>query len=148
MPGKCPECGAAHVDDKTCRDDFHKMLEWEAEDPGRLVAHHLMVLGFHLQHPSLYSPEGLALAKQLLIDFLECGKSPQQARKESKSRVSSTNRNWKITSRRDLHGAYARPIAWTMTAADAVAGGADHYCDNVRSWAKSILGAIRLSRNL
>ncbi len=32
-----------------------------------------MVLCYHLQHPSLYSPEGLDEAKRLLIEFLEHG---------------------------------------------------------------------------
>jgi len=145
---KCPECGTAQSDGKTCQDDFHEMLGWEAENPGRLVVHHLMVLGYHLQHPSLYSPQGRAGAKQLLVDFLERGKSPQQVRKKNKSKVSSTNRTWKITARPDSHGAYLHPIAWTMAAADVVAGGADHYCDNVRAWATSILDAIKLSQNL
>ena len=148
MSDKCPECSATRSSGDTCQDNFHKMLEWEAEDPGRLVVHHLMVLGYHLQHPSLYSLQGLASARQLLIDFLERGKSPQQVRKENKSKVSSTNRTWKITARPDSHVAYVHPIAWTMTAADVVADGADHYCENVRLWAKSVRDAIRLSENL
>lgn len=148
MSTQCPECGAIHLSGETCRDDFHKMLGWEAEDPGRLVVHHLMVLGYHLQHPSLYSPEGLRHGKSLLVDFLERGKSPQQARQESKSKVSSGKRSWKITARPDSHGFYAQPVSWTMTAADVVAGGAEGYVENVRAWADSILEAIKLSRNL
>lgn len=67
----CPECGAAWVGQKMCQDDFHQMLFWEAENPAYGEVHHLMVLCYHLQHPSLYSPEGLTEARKLLAEFVE-----------------------------------------------------------------------------
>ena len=148
MPVKCPDCYAPHPDDRTCQDDFHKMLEWEFEDQRRGVVHHLTVLSYHLQHPGLYSPEGMAGARQLLVDLLERGRSPLEVRIQQRSMVSSTNRQWKIKGTAASHGSYDHPVRWTMTAADVVAGGPDHYCDNVKSWAGSILQALRSSHNL
>ncbi|NLX56183.1 MAG: hypothetical protein GXY58_13825, partial [Planctomycetaceae bacterium] len=66
----CPECGAAWHDGRTCQDDFHRMLFWEAESPEYGVVHHFLVLCYHMQHPSLYSPETLDMGKRMLADFL------------------------------------------------------------------------------
>jgi hypothetical protein len=125
----------------TCQDDFYQMLYWEAEDPARGEVHHLMVLCYHLQHPSLYSPEGLSYAQGLLEDFVVRGIAPAEVRQRQRVTVASDQRTWKITARPDAHGAYDRTIAWTMTAADVIAGGADAYCDNVRLLARSVSGA-------
>lgn len=51
---RCAECGAAWTNGQTCEDHFHQMLFWEAENPrAGAEVHHLMVLCYHLQHPSL-----------------------------------------------------------------------------------------------
>jgi hypothetical protein len=143
MMPNCPECGASWADEQTCQDYFHQMLFWENEYPeyGAEV-HHLMVVSYHLQHPSLYSPEGLNEGRRLLVDFLE-GVPPQEVRERNRGRLDSSKRTWKIKGTDDSHGSYDRPIRWTMTAADVVAGGVDNYCDNVRRWAESIHEALR-----
>ncbi len=107
-----------------------------------------MVLSYHLQHPSLYSPEALAGAQQQLIDFLEGGVTPQRMRRQMRDKVDSGKRTYKIAGTPQHHGSYAHPVAWTLRAADVVAGGADHYVANVEAWARSILTALRLSDNL
>jgi len=81
MTERCPECGVQWKDEQTCRDDFDQMLYWESEDAARWAVHHLMVLCYHLQHPSLYSAEGLVAARQLLADFIESGLSPEAVRR-------------------------------------------------------------------
>jgi hypothetical protein len=134
----CPECGASYAKGQTCRDYFHQMLFWENDDPARGEVHHLMVLCYHLQHPGLYSAEGLRYARQLLVDFVERGLSPEEARRRNRDRVNSGRRDWSITARPGNQGAYERSITWTMTAADVVAGGAEAYCENVRAWAESV----------
>ena len=136
---RCPECGASWQDGATCTDHFHQMLFWEAADPdGAVQVHPLMVLSYHLQHPSLYSPEGLTHARGLLDDFIERELSPQEVRARQKSKVDSTHRKWKITGRPGSRGSYPHPVAWKMTAADVVAAGSERYCDSVRAWARSI----------
>lgn len=139
---KCPECGAAWGDGKSCQDRFHQMLAWEWEEPANAAVHHLMVLGYHLQHPSLYSPEGLAEARWLLVEFLEHGTSPAEVRQRIGARADSGNRNWKIKGTPESHGSYDPPITWTMTATDVVGGGIGGYRDNVRAWARSILDSL------
>lgn len=138
----CPDCGAAHANGVTCQDDFYQMLYWEAEVPARGEVHHLMVLCYHLQHPGLYSPAGLQHALGLLDDFIVRGKSPAEVRHINRDKVASDQRAWKITARPDQHGAYDRAIAWTLTAADVIAGGPDRYCDTVRLWARSVHEAV------
>ena len=118
------------------------MLFWENEDPTRWAVHHLMVLCYHLQHPSLYSAEGLATARGLLTDFIERGLSPEEVRKKNSGPVASGARDWTITARSGNQGAYDRPIPWTMTAADVVVAGAETYCENVRLWAASVNNSI------
>jgi hypothetical protein len=138
----CPECGAIRLDGGACQGDFYQMLYWEAEEPARGEVHHLMVLCYHLQHPGLYSPDGLRHALGLLKDFVVYNVSPAEVRQRNRDKIASDQRMWKVTARPDAHGAYDRPIAWTMTAADVVAGGADRYCDNVRLWARSVYAAV------
>ncbi len=125
---RCSECGAIRLNGGTCQDDFYQMLYWEAEEPARGEVHHLMVLCYHLQHPSLYSPDGLRHALGLLEDFVVHGASPVEIRRRNRDKVASDQRTWPITARPDAHGTYDHPIVWTMMAADVVAGGADRYC--------------------
>ena len=65
------------------------MLYWENENAERGVVHHLAVLSYHLQHPSLYSPAGLEYSLQLLVDFVEGRIPPQQVREQRGSEVGS-----------------------------------------------------------
>lgn len=147
FPNQCPECGADWSDGLNCTDHFHQMLFWEWEHRLQDV-HHLMVLCYHLQHPSLYSPEGLDGAKEALVQFVERGVAPEAWRKQISEAVDSGNRTTKIAGTPDAHGEYAHPVAWTMTAADVVRAGAAQYYASVQAWAESILAALRESNNL
>ncbi len=143
----CPECGATWKDGQTCQDHFHQMLFWENENPGYGEVHHLMVLSYYLQHPSLYSPEGLDNAMHLLADFLDGGVRPEEARQRSRSQVDSHRRTWKIKGTPTSAGSYRHPIPWTMTAVDVTARGAGNYRESVRLWARSVLDAIQSSNS-
>jgi len=120
------------------------MLFWEAEYPAAgAEVHHLIVLCYHLQHPSLYSPEGLEEARRLLVEFVEDGASPGEVRKRNRARVDSSRRHWKIKGTADSHGSYGHAVVWNMTAAEIVAGGAKNYCDNVRAWAGLVNSTLK-----
>lgn len=145
----CPECGAAWQDGKTCQDDFYQMLAWETEDPARWAeAHHLMVLCYHLQHPHLYSPEGLEYAMQLLVQFMEQGIPPNEVLRRSRDAVDSSKRTWKIKGTPDSYGSYKPQIQWVKAAGDVVAGGANNYADNVKAWAQSVYDTLKASGTL
>jgi hypothetical protein len=123
------------------------MLFWEMANPAFDV-HHLMVLSYNLQHPGLYSPEGLNGAKQLLVDFLERGLTPSKVRQRDRDKLDSGQRDFKITGTPDSHGVYAHPVTWTMTTTEIIAGGVAAYCDNVRAWARSVYESLKASDNL
>ncbi|MEA4910017.1 MAG: DUF5946 family protein [Anaerolineaceae bacterium] len=142
-PARCPECGAAWKEDLDCTACFHQMLAWETEHPNLGRVHHLMVLSYHLQHPSLYSPEGLAYARRLLDDFVAGGASPPDVRRRNRQAVDSGRRDFKITSRQGRAGGYPVPVAWTMTVVDVVAGGPQGYLANVEAWARAIHADLR-----
>jgi hypothetical protein len=142
----CPECQAAWVDGNACQAAFYQMLAWESEYAIYDV-HHLLVLCYYLQHPSLYSPEALLGAQKLLVDFLIKGISPQQVRQRDRVEVDSGRRKFKIKGKPDSHGAYANPVAWSMTAVDVVARGVEVYQDNVKAWARAVYRDIQLSGN-
>lgn len=143
----CTECGAEFaLPQAACEENFHQFLYWEQADMERLgVVHHLMVLGYYLQHPSLYSPEGLAFAKGLLVDFVERGISPRQIRQREAASLDSGKRAFKIAASPGSHGAYQNPVHWTIRACDVVAGGAENYVANVQAWAQSIYDSLRAS---
>jgi hypothetical protein len=144
---QCPECGTLWQEGETCQDHFYQMLYWEAERPETGIVHHYMVLCYHMQHPSLYSPETLNNSKRMLTDFLS-GITPRQMREKIAEKVDSGSRKFKITGTPESHGAYDHPVAWTMTAADVVAGGIDSYVENVNKWAHSIYASLQASGNL
>ena len=144
----CPECGAAWKGGKTCQDDFHQMLYWESEDQTLWEVHHLMVLCYHLQHPSRYSPAGLDWAKETLVEFVEQDVSTDEVRRRNRTNLDSGSRKWKIKGTPESHGSYAYPVRWTLTVADVTAGARSDYCENVRAWAKSLLESLRASGNL
>ncbi len=131
------------ADGQACEELFHQMLYWEAEHPAYGEVHHLMVLCYHLQHPSLYSPDGLNEARRLLGKFVERGTSPVEVRQANRARVASSRRTWKIKATATARGSYNRSMEWPMTAADVIAGGATHYCDNVRAWAQLINATLK-----
>jgi hypothetical protein len=68
----CPECGSFLTNEEKCRDYFDQMLIWDFENPtGAGKLHHLTVLCYHLQHPSLYSLEAMKSAKKFLRNIIE-----------------------------------------------------------------------------
>jgi hypothetical protein len=149
MTTQCPECGTPWIDGITCTDHFHQFLFWEQE-PGSTLGsvHHLMVLSYYLQHPQLYSPQGLMGAMQLLNNFLGYNATPAQMRAQNRDLLNSAARTYKITGTAESFGRYAHPVRWTMTATDVITGGKDHYIENITAWARSILESLRESGNL
>ena len=146
---RCPACRATLQDGLTCQDHFYQLLAWEAEYPGQTLAvHHLLVLCYHLQHPQLYSPQGLEGAKHLLANFVEQGVAPAEARRRQRSTVDSGKRSWKITGTPTSYGTYFHPIHWPITVADVAADTVDHYSDKVQAWAHASLEALKASGNL
>lgn len=146
--GKCPDCGAHWEDERTCQDHYHQMLFWEAGFPHLGEVHHLMVLCYHLQHPSKYSQEGLKFALELLPDFVEGEKSPAEVRKQVRLEVDSGRRNWKVGASEADAGEYANKVHWSRFAQDVTEGGPTGYVHQVGIWARSILQDLRKSGNL
>ncbi len=142
MENHCPECGAPWNGSSACQEAFYQMGYWEL-DYRLLDVHHLMVLCYHLQHPSLYSPEGLRGALGLLVRFVEGGEDPRQVGAQIRPGVQSGARKYKIKGSPGARGAYPRPVAWTMTALDVVARGREQYYDSVRAWARSLLDSLK-----
>jgi hypothetical protein len=141
----CPECGSAWSNGITCREHFEQMLAWEFEYPEVNTVHHLTVVCYHLQHPSLYSPEGLRGAIHLLADFLDGGLNPEDVRRRDRQKLASGVRKYKIKGTPASHGVYSSPVHWTLTAADVIAGGPALYDQNVKKWAGAVLDALKAS---
>ena len=144
---QCPECCAELRHGETCEDHFHLMGAWEL-DHQLYDVHHLMVRCYHLQHPSLYSLEGLAGAKKLFVEFLEQGVSPQEMRQRISKEVDSGVRAYKIKGTPELHGQYAKPIRWTMWASDVTHAGIENFYASVEKWSELILKSLREWGNL
>ena len=144
----CVECQAEQTESRTCADAFHQALAWDFEDPRAGSIHHLTVLCYHLQHPSLYSPEGLQYAMALLVEFLEMQKSPKEVRRHNSEIVQNNRRNWRITGSQSMKGAYKTPPTWTMNIQNVVAEGLENYPERVRTWSQSVLRALRDSGNI
>lgn len=142
----CPECGAVQRQGLSCEEAFHQMLYWEAENPANGAVHHLMVTCYYLQHPRLYSPEGLVWAMKLLADFLT-GMAPAEMRTRMRAEVDSGHRRYKIGGTPSSYGVYRHPIQWSYTAVRVVEAGAAHYLQSVRHWAQALYTELRQSGN-
>ena len=142
---QCPECSAVWANDPTCETYFHQLLFWEVEDAHLFVVHHLTVLCYHIQHPHLYSPDGLTFSMGLLTDFVQNGLTTEGARSANRAVLDSGNRNIKITGTAEAFGAFAHPVKWSMTAADVVSNGKERYIESVQAWARTVLGSLSAS---
>ncbi|MCE9643052.1 MAG: DUF5946 family protein [Candidatus Andersenbacteria bacterium] len=146
---QCVECGAPLDDGKECRDYLHEMITWDFEDfNGVGKIHHLTVLAYNLQHPSLYSRKGLENAKVSLQEFVRNPSSFREHDELHKESLASDVRDWKITGTAEDRGAYPVKPDWTILASDVVRGGLGAYVDNVKKWSESVLSALEVSGNL
>jgi hypothetical protein len=137
----CPECGTQWRDGVTCRAAYEQMLAWEFEDiSGAGSVHHLSVLSYNLQHPSVYSPQGLAYAKDLLMAFVARGEPSDYWCRKDRQRLDSGSREWRFTGQ---PAAYPERIAWPVTVVEVVSPGLEGYCERVRAWAQSVCAALR-----
>ena len=146
---KCEECGAPLPPGESCRDYLNQMIVWDFDDfTGVGQIHHLTVISYNLQHPSLYSRKGLEYAKTSLLEF---SKNPTAYTKHGMhdlKTLSSDVRDWKITGTAADHGNYEEKPVWTMRASDVVAGGLGNYVENVKRWSSSIIEALEKSGNV
>jgi hypothetical protein len=125
------------------------MIKWDFEDfTGVGQIHHLTVLSYNLQHPSVYSARGLEDAKSSLGDFLIHPDSFAEHDKQNRERLASDKRDWNITGTPEDHGVYLHAPVWKMTASDVVKAGLPHYVENVKFWARSVFDSLRESGNL
>jgi hypothetical protein len=147
MESVCPECGAAWREGRACEEAFYQMGYWEM-DNRLLEVHHLMVLCYYLQHPSLYSPEGLREAQRLLVKFVAGELNPQEVVKQNNARLDSGVRTFKIKGTPAAHGAYPHAVHWTMTAVDVVNRGMHAYYASVHAWAQLVLKSLQEAGNL
>ncbi|MCB9452972.1 MAG: hypothetical protein H6672_16170 [Anaerolineaceae bacterium] len=148
MDSRCPECGGMWHNGMTCQDHFHQMLAWEFENPGGAGAvHHLSVLCYNLQHPSVYSPQALHGAKAILARYVVDGATPQQIRAQHKQSVDSGHRAYTIRGTPESQGGYAYPVNWTITIGDVTSGGLAGYCERVEVWSGSVYEALVNSGN-
>lgn len=146
---KCLECGAPLKNVKLCRDYLNEMIKWDFEDfTGVGKVHHLTVLSYNLQHPSLYSPKGLIDATGSLKGFLANSESFKEHDARNRKMLASDVRDWRITGSPESHGRYVIEPQWKMRASDVVEGGLPDYVENVKEWATSVKEALMESGNL
>ncbi len=136
---QCSECRGKLFDGKVCRDYFEEMITWDFEDfLGAGTVHHLTVLCYNLQHPSLYSKKGLDDAKNFLAEFVMKKASFEEHDRRNRERLSSDVRDWKIVGTPEDYGKYATQPDWTMHASDVAMAGREGYEARVQSWAESV----------
>lgn len=135
---KCQECGSPLIKVNTCQDYFNQMLAWDFEDPsGAGRYHHLTVLCFNLQHPTMYSKEGLEIAKNLLKEFIDMKDSSSYLYKKLNDEFSKP-RDWSIQGNDKNHGKYSVTPKWRIFAYDVVKDGREKYPKHVEEWANEI----------
>ncbi len=146
---QCFECGANLENVQSCRDYLNEMIAWDFQDfAGVGQIHHLTVLSYNLQHPSVYSKKGLQNAINSLKVFITNPTSFTEHDSLNRKNLSSDVRDWKITGTENDHGIYKTQPIWGITADDVVHGGLDKYVENVKKWSISILEILNKSGNM
>jgi hypothetical protein len=130
----CPECGAP---DQLCQTRFDEFLVLEFTDAGYGAVHHLTVTAFMIQHSSRMTREGWMYERELLREFLIENKPPSYIRKQNKDRVDSGKRTFKIKSRDGKR--IIEKSTWKKTILDVRTENAEVYCEDITSWARSVL---------
>lgn len=130
----CPECGAP---DQLCQTRFDEFLVLEFTDAGYGAVHHLTVAAFMVQHSSKLTREGWLHERELLREFLVENKPPAFIRKQNKDRVDSGKRTFKIKSRDGKR--IIEKSVWKKTILDVRTENAEVYCEDITSWALSVL---------
>ena len=130
----CPECGAL---DQLCQSRFDEFLVFEFTDAGYGAVHHLTVTAFMIQHSSRMTREGWMYERELLREFLIENKPPSYIRKQNKDRVDSGKRTFKIKSRDGKR--IIEKSTWKKTILDVRTENAEVYCEDITSWARSVL---------
>ena len=130
----CPECGAP---DNLCQARFDEFLILEFTDAGYGAVHHLTVAAYMIQHSSKLTREGWLFERNLLREFLIENKPPAYIRKQNKDLVDSGKRTFKIKSKTGLP--VINKTTWTKTILDVRTENAQVYCEDINSWARSVL---------
>ena len=130
----CPECGAP---DQLCQTRFDEFLILEFTNAGYGAVHHLTVTAFMIQHSSRMTREGWMYERELLREFLIENKPPSYIRKQNKDRVDSGKRTFKIKSRDGKR--IIEKSTWKKTILDVRTENAEVYCEDITSWARSVL---------
>ena len=136
MDNVCSQCGAALEVDETCRERFDALQLEEMASPVYYAVHHLSVPTWMLQHNE-YSRRGWLEVRRLLSEFVRDGLTPQVARRRQQGAFAGSRKGWSITRGPKL--AEVDAIAWTRTVADLRGDSAEHYVEDVRRWAASVL---------
>ena len=130
----CPECGAP---DNLCQARFDEFLVLEFTDAGYGAVHHLTVATYMLQHSSKMTREGWLFERNLLREFLIENKPPAYTRKQNRDLVDSGTRTFKIKSKTGIP--VIDKTTWAKTILDVRVENADVYCEDIATWARSVL---------
>ena len=130
----CPECGATET---LCKSRFDEFLALEFSDMGYGAVHNLTVAAYMLQHSSQLTREGWLYERDLLREFIVEKKSPSLIRQQVKDSVDSGKRTFKFKSKD------GQPVihksTWTKTILDVRTENAEVYCEDINTWARSVL---------
>ena len=130
----CPECGAP---DNLCQTRFDEYLILEFTDAGYGAVHHLTVATFMVQHSSKMTGEGWLFERDLIRQFLVENKSPALIRKQIKDTVDSGKRTFNLKSKTGVP--VINKTTWTKTILNVRAENAEVYCEDITTWARSVL---------
>jgi hypothetical protein len=137
MATHCPKCGATFPTNEQCRDRFELCLSKDFVHSASYGAvHHLIVACYMLQHNE-YSREGWLDARAFVAQAIQHSVSPMVLRRQSRQRLDSGQRQWKIT--RGAKISEVDRTVWTRTIADVRLDTSETYCADANGWASSVL---------
>jgi hypothetical protein len=137
MSQKCRLCGGEFTSVEQCRERFDLCMALEYENPAAYGAvHHISVACYMLQH-NAYSAEVWLEARIMLARFIRDGLTPEQVRRQNRSRLDSRHRRWSVTKGAKLPEFDS--IVWTRTIADVRLDDPETYCKDVILWAERVL---------
>jgi len=130
-------CGAALAEGETCRQRFERCLTMDFEHPTTYGAVHMFIVACYMLQHNAYAREGWLATRAMLAEAIARGAAPAELRQRHRGELDSGRRAWRVT-RGERHPGGAA-IVWTRTITDVRLDAPEHYQEDARRWAESIL---------
>lgn len=141
MVDYCADCGASHIEGRTCQSIYHEFLDLEFKNPAYGSVHFLTVACYMIQHNG-YSDDALLWVESKLRTYLMNNLTGSEIHKLAAKDTDSGTRKWEVKRKWDAPS--LPKVSWSMTIADVARQkyDAESYCELITEWGHRTLNEM------